>query len=163
MYKRFTVIEDKTIRIVETDTQLIISLTTAELNSYKSQVLLQGMLEQWLCQEVDMYLTNQLKYYANLTQLSYRSVKVRFYKSRWGSCNSRKQLTFNALLAMAPSSVIDYVIVHELCHLKYMDHSADFWALVGNYLPTYQSERQWLKMHQRYLTLPPVITKNNEI
>lgn len=83
--------------------------------------------------------------------------KVRLYKSRWGSCNNRRELTFNALLAMAPSSVLDYVIVHELCHIKFMNHSPQFWQLVAKHNPNYQAAKLWLKANSKHLQLPEII------
>jgi predicted metal-dependent hydrolase len=68
-------------------------------------------------------------------------------KSRWGSCSGQGNLNFNCLLMRAPDDVVDYVIVHELCHRKEMNHSDRFWTLVESVLPDYKEKRKWLKDH----------------
>jgi predicted metal-dependent hydrolase len=67
------------------------------------------------------------------------------YRSRWGSCNNRGELSFNSLLMMLPIEVINYVVVHELCHLQHLNHSKEFWQLVANYLPHFNQSKQWVK------------------
>lgn len=74
------------------------------------------------------------------------------YKSQWGSCNSNKRIAFNYKLIMAPVEVIDYVIVHELCHLIHMNHDRSFWRRVGSILPDYKERQQFLAMNGRYMT-----------
>ena len=74
-----------------------------------------------------------------------RELRIKQMKSRWGSCGPRNDINLNWLLAFAPPSVLEYVIVHELCHIRYRDHSAQFWNLVSAHLPRWAQERQWLK------------------
>ena len=82
-------------------------------------------------------------------QMNLMPKKIRFNqaKTKWGSCNSNKTLTFNRSLLKAPLTIIDYVVIHELAHLKYMNHSKHFWSLVGEFYPDYKFARQWLKTH----------------
>ena len=75
----------------------------------------------------------------------YNRVTMRDQKSRWGSCSRLRNLNFNWRLIMAPIEVIDYVVVHELCHLKEMNHSSRFWALVSQVMPEHKKYRKWLK------------------
>ena len=70
---------------------------------------------------------------------------VRNQKTRWGSCSSKGNLNFNCLLMLAPPEVLDYVVVHELCHRKQMNHSKAFWLEVEKVLPNYKEVRKWLK------------------
>ncbi len=77
--------------------------------------------------------------------VSYNKIALRFQKSRWGSCSLKGNLNFNCLLALCPEEVIDYVIIHELCHLKYMNHSKSFWLLVEKHCPNYKTHKKWLK------------------
>ncbi len=70
---------------------------------------------------------------------------IRTQRTRWGSCSAKGAISLNALLMLAPETVRDYVVVHELCHLKEMNHSSRFWAEVARVLPTYARERDWLK------------------
>lgn len=73
------------------------------------------------------------------TNLDYSKVTFRDCKSRWGSCNAKKELAFNYKLLMLPKDIWVYVIIHELCHTRYMNHSAAFWNLVAAYLPDYKN------------------------
>ena len=77
----------------------------------------------------------------------YGRVTIRNQRTRWGSCSSAGNLNFNCMLMLCPDDVIDYVIVHELCHRKEMNHSSRFWQLVAAVLPDYRTPRKWLKEH----------------
>ena len=77
----------------------------------------------------------------------YGRITIRSQRTRWGSCSSAGNLNFNCLLMLCPDEVIDYVVVHELCHRKEMNHSPRFWQLVGSVLPDYKTQRKWLKEH----------------
>ena len=77
--------------------------------------------------------------------VTFGRITVRAQKTRWGSCSVQGNLNFNCLLMLAPEAVLDYVIVHELCHRKQMNHSAQFWAEVERILPDYTEQRRWLK------------------
>ena len=79
------------------------------------------------------------------TNLKYSKATFRDYKSRWGCCNTKKELSFNYKLLMLPKRIWVYVIVHELCHTKYMNHSAAFWNLVAAYLPDYKTSLKLIK------------------
>ena len=78
-------------------------------------------------------------------------VTVRKQKTRWGSCSSKGNLNFNCLLARVPEQVRRYVVIHELCHLKEMNHSPAFWRLVASQMPDYQKAKEWLKTEGRTL------------
>lgn len=77
--------------------------------------------------------------------LSAESFSFRRYKSRWGCCDSKRNITFNFILLMLPVNLQRYVIIHELCHTVYMNHSKEFWRLVAKYEPNYLSQRKQLK------------------
>ena len=83
--------------------------------------------------------------FARLMGVSYRNITIREQKTRWGSCSSEKNLNFNWKLILAPPEVLDYVVVHELCHLKEMNHSKAFWDEVGKVMPEYETYKLWLK------------------
>ena len=79
--------------------------------------------------------------------VSFREIAVRDQRTRWGSCSSRGTLSFNWRLALAPPEVLEYVVVHELCHLRVHDHSRRFWSLLESVRPSYRAERLWLREH----------------
>lgn len=87
-------------------------------------------------------------------QLGVRSKAIDIVESRitWGTCNSHRELTFNYRLVMAPIEVIDYVIVHELCHLTHMNHDRSFWRLAGSVFKDYKKRQEYLTTHGQYMT-----------
>ena len=89
----------------------------------------------------------KVAYYARLMGVTYGRISIRRQKTRWGSCSREGNLNFNCLLMMAPPEVLDYVVVHELCHRLEMNHSARFWAQVEKVMPDYRVPRKWLKEH----------------
>ena len=79
--------------------------------------------------------------------VSYRRVEVRAQRTRWGSCSAAGTLSFNWRLVLAPYEVLDYVVVHEVCHLRQPNHSAQFWQLVASRRPQWRLQRDWLRTH----------------
>ena len=99
------------------------------------------------------YFPKRAAYFRQFTGGIYHRITIRDQKTRWGSCSARGTLSFNWRLMLAPPSVLDYVVVHELCHLTHMDHSAAFWQAVEAAYPDYPIARQWLKDHGHELIL----------
>lgn len=91
--------------------------------------------------------------WAPTTGKSYGRVTVREQKTRWGSCSSKNNLNFNWKLIMAPEQALEYVVIHELCHLLYFNHSEAFWNEVGRRMPDYGIWKKWLKQHGGEMTL----------
>ena len=89
--------------------------------------------------------------YAQIAGVDYGKISYRFQRTRWGSCTKKGDLSFNCMLMLAPPEVLDSVIVHELCHRKVMNHSAQFYQEVFKIYPGYKSCRAWLKKHGREL------------
>lgn len=87
----------------------------------------------------------KVKFFAEKAGVSYGKVSVRAQKTLWGSCNKKGDLSFNCLLSLLPQELFDYVVVHELCHRKQMNHSAAFWREVEKILPDYKARRANLK------------------
>ena len=77
----------------------------------------------------------------------YNKITIKNLVSRWGSCSTKGNLNFNCLLMLTPDYVIDYIVVHELCHLREMNHSEKFWAEVEKIMPDYQRAELWLKQN----------------
>lgn len=92
-------------------------------------------------------IAGRVYHYEKIMNLSANRITVKNQKTRWGSCSSKKNLNFNYKLAYMPQEILDYVVVHELAHLRHMNHSREFWALVEQYLPDYRQRRNWLKEH----------------
>ena len=89
----------------------------------------------------------RVAYYASLVGVDYNRVTIRHQKTKWGSCSGKKNLNFNCLLLLAPTEVMDSVIVHELCHLKHMNHSKAFYNEVLRVCPDYKKHDRWLKQN----------------
>lgn len=96
---------------------------------------------------------NRVACYHRITGGNYTSITIRDQKTRWGSCSSRGTLSFNYRLIFAPPVILDYVVVHELCHLTHMNHSSDFWDMVASVMPEYRTYRKWLRDHGQELSL----------
>lgn len=98
-----------------------------------------------LAEEALKVIPERVEYFAKVIGVTYGKITVRNQKTRWGSCSSKGNLNFNCLLMLAPPEVLDYVVVHELCHRKQMNHSKAFWLEVEKVLPNYKEVRKWLK------------------
>lgn len=98
-----------------------------------------------LAEEALKVIPERVEYFAKVIGVTYGKITIRNQKTRWGSCSSKGNLNFNCLLMLAPSEVLDYVVVHELCHRKQMNHSKAFWSEVEKVLPDYKEARKWLK------------------
>jgi predicted metal-dependent hydrolase len=85
--------------------------------------------------------------YSPIVGVETNGYKVKEFQSRWGSCTPRGRVDFNWKIIMAPNRVVDYVVVHELCHLNQHDHSPQFWKLVENIMPDYLECKEWLRVH----------------
>ncbi len=90
-------------------------------------------------------LKTRLESFAPLVGVSYGRVTIRSQHTRWGSCSAKGNLNFNCLLSLVPPEVLDYIVVHELCHRKELNHSPRFWAEVAKVLPDYKAREKWLK------------------
>jgi predicted metal-dependent hydrolase len=113
----------------------------------------QKLVQQWYREQAQEHFAARVSYWQDVTGIRATAQSVRTYKARWGSCNHRAEISFNWKLMMAPPEVIDYVVVHELCHIVHFNHSPDYWALVGRYQPHYNAHRTWLKQHGLSLEL----------
>lgn len=98
-----------------------------------------------LAEEALKVIPARVEYFAKVIGVTYGKITIRNQKTRWGSCSSKGNLNFNCLLMLAPPEVLDYVVVHELCHRKQMNHSKAFWLEVEKVLPNYKEVRKWLK------------------
>ena len=102
-----------------------------------------------LAEKALRYIPERVRHFAPAVGVDYGRITIRNQKTRWGSCSGKGNLNFNCLLMLAPPEVLDYVVVHELCHRKEMNHSRAFWAEVERVLPAYKIQKKWLKDHGR--------------
>ena len=108
---------------------------------------------QWYKQEAKDKLSDRVNYYSSRFQLVPKGVKITSARSRWGSCSRDNQICFSWRLVMAPLTVIDYVLLHELAHIKEKNHSKRFWSYLESILPDYKGRRRWLREHGHLLRL----------
>lgn len=109
------------------------------------------VIETFYKKKAEEVIHDRLQFFNEHYSFKYNRVSLRNQKSRWGSCSRLKNLNFNWRLIMAPIEVIDYVVVHELCHLKQMNHSPKFWGLVEETIPDYKEVRKWLRKNEYLL------------
>lgn len=98
-----------------------------------------------LAERARAYIPGRAAYFSGLVGVDYGRITIRNQRTRWGSCSGKGNLNFNCLLMLTPPDVIDYVVVHELCHRKQMNHSSAFWSEVAKILPDYKKAVTWLK------------------
>lgn len=98
-----------------------------------------------LARQAARVIPERAAYFAPLVGVDYGRITIRSQRTRWGSCSAKGNLNFNCLLTLCPPEVLDYVVVHELCHRKELNHSARFWAEVAKVCPDYARHRHWLK------------------
>ena len=114
--------------------------------------ILELALEQWYRAEAARLINERAGILSSNMGVSYKRIVIRGQRTQWGSCSRKKNLSFNWKLVMAPEPVLDYVIIHELVHLKEMNHSKSFWELVARYCPKWRDHKNWLKQHEADLT-----------
>lgn len=107
----------------------------------------------WYKEQALRVISERVNLYAAKYGYTCRQVKITSARTRWGSCSPNGNLSFTWRLVMAPLAVIDYVVVHELVHLKVKNHSKDFWGQVGKIMPDYKQYLAWLKANGSFLTL----------
>ncbi|MCY9659738.1 SprT family zinc-dependent metalloprotease [Paenibacillus chondroitinus] len=98
-------------------------------------------------------IAERIKIYQTQLKVKPKEIEIEESTTKWGSCSSSKKLTFNYRLAMAPIDVIDYVIIHELCHLTHMNHDRSFWRRVGSIMPDYKEKEEFLAKYGLAMTL----------
>lgn len=113
----------------------------------------QKRLADWYIKQAKLLIPKRVRYFAEQMGESFGNITIKNQKKRWGSCSSVRNLNFNWRLIMAPREVLDYVVVHELCHLRQMNHSKEFWDEVEKVLPDYKVHKKWLENNCKQLNL----------
>jgi predicted metal-dependent hydrolase len=107
----------------------------------------ESVFEAWYKKQARTVFTERVSFFAHKHEFKVGKIRISSARTRWGSCSTKGTLSFTWRLVMAPLEVIDYVVVHELCHLKELNHSKAFWAKVEMVLPDYKKRRRWLREH----------------
>lgn len=110
-------------------------------------------LERWYRRMARLEVGERLDRATAVAGTPYRDLIIRAQRTRWASCSATGRMSFNWRLLLAPESVLDYVVWHEVCHLQVLDHSPRFWTLLERHWPRYREDRDWLRLHGATLVL----------
>ena len=153
-----TIVEDKNTKNNKNYVYILISEDNLIINTNNNEKdFIKEELKKWYKIQSEKTVINRLevlkKESAIMNNLSPSLIKIKEQKKRWGSCTSNKIIYINSRISMAPIDVIDYILVHEFCHLVHMNHSKDFYNLVGEILPKFRENERWLKENSYKLSL----------
>ena len=142
--------EEITLRLIQAESSPIIKINDQQLEFHGrlnrlSKTAIRAALVRWYKQQAEEHITVRTAYLSKKINILPHSITIKTYKARWGSCNIRGEIQFNWKLMLAPPNIIDYVIIHELCHIQHHNHSTQFWQLVEHHCPTFKASRLWLK------------------
>ena len=115
--------------------------------------VIRSALEAWYRFMAGQYIKSRIDHYRSVLNVMPNRVTIKEQKTMWGSCSSKNNLNFNWRVMMAPAEVVDYLVVHELCHLIHHNHSREFWNQVSAILPDYKVRQDWLKKNGAWLIL----------
>lgn len=115
--------------------------------------LIRSALVRWYKRQAEHKLREKVARYAPIVGVKPTAINIRSFKARWGSCTAQGEVEFNWLIMLAPNRMVDYVVIHELCHLIHHDHSPEFWRELGRVMPDYQQCREWLRENSEKLLL----------
>ena len=111
----------------------------------KEHTVMKKAMEKWYRKEAENLINRRVEFYRLIIGKKPNKIRIREQKKRWGSCTSKDNIYFNWRAIMASSNVIDYIIVHELVHLIYRNHSKEFWNKIESILPDYKERQKWLR------------------
>jgi predicted metal-dependent hydrolase len=106
---------------------------------------LKALLLAWYRQQATIDLKKRSSFWSNKLAVTIKKITLKDQKTRWGSCSSLGNINYNWRIIMAPEETIDYLVIHEVAHCIFLDHSSDFWQLVEKHAPAYRSHKKWLK------------------
>ncbi|OPZ94671.1 MAG: WLM domain protein [Firmicutes bacterium ADurb.Bin419] len=111
----------------------------------KEEKVIKRALENWYKDKAEEKVRERVNYYQSYFDVIPTKITVKDQQKRWGSCTAKRELFFNWKCVMAPSPALDYIVVHEMCHLVHMNHSKEFWQLLKKVLPDYESRKARLR------------------
>ena len=112
-----------------------------------------SIIIEWYKKQSEKIIKERCAFIAQSTGIKPNKIKINNAKTRWGSCSRTGNLNFTWKLIMAPPFVVDYVVLHELAHLIYHNHSKNYWGIVKKFIPNYKEAEEWLKKNQRYIEI----------
>jgi predicted metal-dependent hydrolase len=115
--------------------------------------IIQQALKRFYYQQCKALVEKSINQHQQHFKTKPRSIRISNSNTTWGTCDARRQMTFNWKLAMAPLDVIDYVVVHEMCHMVHLNHDRSFWRLVGKIIPDYKKKERWLSFSSWRMTV----------
>jgi predicted metal-dependent hydrolase len=150
-----TVIQDTTVRAGHThidiaDGGVVIRYPEWEHDDVhlpENQAEIRRVISHWLLNKAKSHLTVRTHELAQLHGFEFERLFIRSQNTKWGTCSTKKNVSLNRKLIQCPEMVIDYLIIHELCHLREMNHSANYWRLVAEHYPDYRLAEAWLKRY----------------
>ncbi|WP_294167700.1 M48 family metallopeptidase [uncultured Clostridium sp.] len=125
-----------------------VKLSRGKFNVYvkeKSDEIIKEAMESWYREKTEEQVRKRIKYYQKFFEKKPSDIKVKEQKKRWASCTSKNELLFNWRCGMARATALDYIVVHEMCHMYYKNHSQEFWDLVASVMSDYESRKEWLR------------------
>ena len=134
------------------DDQIVIWLPAEIKHGDRAKTIRTAIINWYRKQAVDIF-TQRTSFYNCFYGFSYQKIFIRNQKTRWGSCSANGNLSYNYRLLLAPLNILDYVVVHELVHLKEKNHGRNFWHLVAAQIPDYKERRLWLKQNGHTLVI----------
>lgn len=146
--------QDKYIVSVRVDikSKKLFVILSKDIEETEVKEYVDNAIKQLFKNHTELLILERLPYWSKKTNLKYNDVKVRDATTRYGSCMpSKRNLYFSSRLIMLPESVVDAIIVHELCHLKFKNHNKDFYSLVEQYIPNYKEIDKWLKQNGKMI------------
>ena len=134
------------------DDYLITTVRSSEIGDIRKSRI-KTYIDKWYVNEAYKNLEEKVIRYSEIIRVSPREMKVRNYKTRWGSCDKKGRLTFNYHLIKAPHAIVDYVVIHELCHIIQPNHSNLFWDEVKKFDSSFKNHKKWLKENGKFLII----------
>jgi len=119
----------------------------------KSKENIKSLLEHWYEEKAIEILTEKTNRYAKIIGVSPTTISVGDFKSKWGSCSIEGKISYNWKIIIAPHKILDYIVIHELCHMLEHNHSKEYWRHVKTYCNDFKEYRKWLKLNGRVLVL----------
>lgn len=111
----------------------------------KSDVTIKEAMEAWYRDKTEEQINKRMKYYQKFFKKEPTAIRIKEQKKRWGSCTANDELLFNWRCTMAKTNALDYIIVHEMCHMYHKNHSQEYWDLLSSIIPDYEVRKNWLK------------------